>query len=235
MKTNKQNLGRIIVPSGVKPVHSFDLWGVLVIQDVLGPRVISAYQTLMQGHESSEKIQENMRGYNGVLKGEKTALARKKEFVDSVEDPLWDAYMKGIIDVNFDGAIYDDAISVMKEITEAGEGLCILTTGNSPWVKKAIATIDSLVGKNLIKVYSGNKALPEAYELAAQDLLAQKSRMVSHTEDQLKGLAGILQSELKKTVKLVYVERANLATPDEIAAAGIDLYVSDLRCVDYTK
>ena len=225
----------IYVPSGIKPVHSFDLWGTLVIQDVLGPRVLEAYQQLMAGQETPEMIAQNMANYDCVLRGDKKAIENKKAYVDTIEDPLWDAYLQGEADVNFDGALYQDALTVMDQIAKAGEGLCILTTGNSPWVKKAVASVNPKVGDVLGKIYSGNKAKPEAYEAAANDLRRMQAQMVSHTEDQLNGLVGILQSELRNRVELVYVERAGLATADEVLSTGIGRYVTDLAEVPYTK
>ena len=121
----------------------------------------------------------------------------------------------------------------MDKIAEAGEGLCILTTGNSPGIKKAVASVNPRVGEVLGKIYSGNKAKAEAYEAAANDLRRMQAQMVSHTEDQLKGLAGILQSELRNQVELVYVERAGLATAAEVLSTGIDRYVTDLAEVSY--
>ena len=84
----------IYVPSGIKPVHSFDLWGTLVIQDVLGPRVLEAYHQLKAGQETPEMIAQNMANYEGVLRGDKKALENKKAYVDTIEDPLWDAYLQ---------------------------------------------------------------------------------------------------------------------------------------------
>lgn len=225
----------IFVPSGITPVHSFDLWGTLVIQDVLGPRVLEAYNQLMSGQETPETIAQNIANYDGVLKGDKKALENKKLHVDTIEDPLWTAYLRGEIDVNFEGALYQDALTVMDDIAKAGEGLCILTTRNSPWVHKAVASVNPMVGIVLGKVYSGNKALPQAYETAAEDLIRSHAQMVSHSEDQMKGLAGILQSELRHQVMLIYVERIGLATADEVLSKGIDHYVTDLTRLSYTQ
>lgn len=225
----------IFVPNGIKPVHSFDLWGTLVIQEVLGPRVLEAYQQLMNGRNTPEKIAQDIANYEGVLRGNKRALEHKKLYVDTIEDPLWNAYLQEEIDINFDGTLYKDALTVMNDIAEAGEGLCILTTGNSPWVKKAVVSVNQSVGETLGRVYSGNKANPEVYEFAADDLRKNQAQMISHTEDQMKGLAGILQSELRRQVELVYVERSDLATPDEVLSQGISRYVRDLTEVPYTK
>src|SRR3989338_4339916 len=225
----------IFVPSGIKPVHSFDLWGTLVIQHVLGPRVLEAYLQLMAGQDTFERVARNMANYEGVLRGDKKALEDKKAHIDTVEDPLWNAYLQGEVNVNFEGVLYHDALTAMDEIVESEEGLCILTTGSLPWVKKAIASVNPKVGEFLGKVYSGNKENPEVYEATADDLRRNQAKLVSHTEDQMKGFAGILQSELRKQVELVYVERANLSTADEVLSRGIHRYVTDLANVPYTR
>ncbi len=226
---------RIHVPSGTQPVHSFDLWGVIVVQSVLGPRVLDAYQRLREGNEDPESIAEKVRNYQGVLAGDKTALQNKKANVDAVEDPLWAAYRRDEIDVDFDGAIYEDALATMDDIVQAREGLCITTTGNSPWVRQALASLNPLVGERLGKTYSGNKAQPEVFESTFADLASQGQQMISHTEDQMKGLAGLLNCSIREGVNIVYVERTNLTTEEEVRQAGVDVYTRDLRDVQYTQ
>jgi phosphoglycolate phosphatase-like HAD superfamily hydrolase len=226
---------QILIPSGIEPVHSFDLWGTLVIQEVLGPRVLDAFQELMTGKDTPEIIAQKIVSYQGVLKGDKEALRHKKKHVDAVEDPLWPAYLRGEVDVDFKGTLYQDTLDVMGQIAEAGEGLCILTTGKSPWVKKALMSIDSRIGRTLSDVYSGDKSSPEVYEATAEDLKRKQAQMVSHTEDQMKGFEGILQSELKKQVELIYIERADLATADEVLSQGIDHHVTDLTKMSYIR
>lgn len=230
-----RKMSRIFLPSGIKPVHSFDLWGVLVVQSVLGPRVLESYQELMDGQESPETIADRVRNYQGVLDGEAWALAQKKANVDTVEDALWPAYLRGEINVDFDGAIYQDALDVLDDIDRVMEGFSILTTGNSPWVRQALSSLNPAVGRALRRVYSGDKSKPEAYERAAEDIRHNGGRMVSHTEDQLKGLGGILQSDLRHSVKLVYVERTNLATPEQVREAGVPTHTRDLTEVPYAQ
>lgn len=234
----------IVVKSGVKPVHGFDLWGTLVDQVVFGPRVIEAYSALASAgagtDEEKAQIAANIENYQGVLDGKDWATgARKKEFVDGVEEPLWQAYARGEASVNFQGALYADALEVMKDIVFSGEGVCIITTGDSFWIKKALKDASLIVGETMGEVYFGNKSKPEPFEAAALDILAKGGQLVSHTEDQLKGFAGLLASNLKDKLCMVYVERADiaapLATPEQVKTAGIDFYVRDLRQVLYTK
>jgi hypothetical protein len=229
----KANQGSIIVPSGIIPIHSFDLWGTLVMQQVLGPRVLEAYDELMRGQEDPDVVRRNIANYNDILEGDPVALENKKAYVDTVEDLLWAAYTTNRIDVDFNGVFYQDAMDVMADIVGAGEELCILTTGDSPWVIQAVTSLDPDVGRRIRGVYSGDKTLSKTYEGTAEDIAANNGQVVSHTEDQLKGLTGILQSHLRASVQLVYVERAHHATREQISAKGIDHYVSDLRTVNY--
>jgi FMN phosphatase YigB (HAD superfamily) len=229
------NQGSIIVPSGIEAVHSFDLWGTLVIQNILGPRVLEAYKALMQGQEDPDIVRRNIAHYNDVLQGDSVALENKKVYVDAVEDPLWLAYTTRQIDVDFTGTFYQDAIDVMADIVGVGEELCILTTSNSPWVQQAVTSLHPDVGRRIRNVYSGNKTLSQTYEATAADIATNHGQMVSHTEDQLKGLTGILQSDLRNCVKLVYVERADHVTQEHVSAKGIDHYVRDLKNVTYAQ
>ncbi len=225
----------LIFKNGLKSVHSFDLWGTLVKQPVLGPRVLEAYQELMEGVEDSEVINQNIANYQGILDGDAEAMKHKKLFVDTVEDPLWPAYLRGDISVNFEGALYEDALTVMDDIAQEGEGLIVLTTGESPWVKQALRIQSPLVGETLQKVYSGDKSKAETYETTENSLQENKATMVSHTEDQMKGLIGILESPMRSQVNLIYVERTDKDTRQEVIAQGIDQHVRDLRQATYLR
>ncbi len=234
---SKTNDGHIIVPRGIVPVHSFDLWGTLVIQKELGPKVTSAYRQLMDGKVDAETIEFNAGRYDRLIEGDKSdeIMDNKKSIVDSVEDPLWPVYMKGQIDVDFNGALYSDCLDVMSDIVASGEKYCILTTGASPWVQDALTSVDERVGRAMVKLYSGDKSKPGAYEIAAADLESQGAEMVSHTEDQIKGLKGLIDGQLKQGVHIVYVERLALETRESALDAGVDTFVKDLTDVPYTE
>jgi len=219
----------------ITPVHSFDLWGTIVIQDVLGPRVIEAYQSLQRQGETPEEIKGHVSDYEAILRGEKEALKTKTEIVAAVEDPVWNAYARREIDINFDGSLYEDSLEVMAEIAQAGEGLVILTTGSSPWIKQAVTSVNPKVGETISKIYHGNKSLASTYEQVAEDISHKGGVLVSHTEDQLKGFEGILQSDLAKTVNLIYAERNNNASKEQILVQGINQYVHDLREASYLR
>lgn len=231
----------IYAPSGITPVHGFDLWGTLVKQSALGPRVTEAYQALMRQQKVSDEVAaQHVENYNALLRGEAWATGeRKKGIVDAVEEPLWKAYANGEASVDFKGTFYDDAIKSVVDILSAGEGFCIITTGNSFWVTQALKDVEPVFGDASLQdrigaVYFGSKATSIPFETAADDIASKKGSLVSHTEDQLAGFKGLLESKLRGTVATVYVERAALATPDAVKAAGVDKYVQDLSQVNYT-
>ena len=59
-----------MAPSRLKPYHSFDLWGVLVNQYVLGERKIALYRETARKRKSSEdEIERVVRDYQALLDG----------------------------------------------------------------------------------------------------------------------------------------------------------------------
>ena len=245
----------IYVPSGIQPVHGFDLWGTLVIQPELGPRVIEAYRAVAEDNGVPEEtIEERIGNYKGVLDGEEWATGSKKaKFVVDLEEPVWQAYVNSRVDVDFEGVLYDDCLSVMQDIAQAGEGLCIITTANAVWVQKVLKSVNPEIGEKLGNIYFGNKTTPVPFNYAMADLEQKGERLVSHTEDQLKGFSGLFNSNramyatddehlvhrrIASTmfqVATVYVERDDLATPEQVASKGITTFVRDLRDVPYTS
>ena len=216
-----------------KRIHSFDLWGTLVIQPALGSRVIQAHREVAAGKVNPATIEETIANYQAVLDGEARATgANKKAFVDALEEPVWAAYARGEVNVNFNGALYEDALAVIDRVVTAGDSYCVLTTGNSFWIRQALTDIDASLGNELGEVYFGSKATSEPFERAEADIRAKGGQLVTHTEDQLKGFGGILASSLDN-VTLIYVERANLATKEQVTTAGIHQYVTDLRTATY--
>jgi hypothetical protein len=216
-----------------KRIHSFDLWGTLVVQPALGPRVIQAHREVAAGKVNPATIEETVANYQAVLDGEARATgANKKAFVDALEEPVWAAYRDGKVNINFEGALYEDALTAIDRIVTAGQGYCVLTTGNSFWIRKALTDIDAGIGKELGEVYFGSKATPEPFERAETDIRAKGGQLVTHTEDQLKGFKGLLTSSIDD-VTLIYVERTNLATREQVTAAGIHQYVTNLKNATY--
>ena len=106
----KPNQTRIIIPGETMPVHSFDLWGTLVQQDVLGPRVLNAYREVMDGRINPLEIDQNVENYEGVLRGDPRSLEHKKDYVNTIEDPVWDAFLGGRVNINFNGVFYQDSL-----------------------------------------------------------------------------------------------------------------------------
>ncbi|MFH1440251.1 MAG: hypothetical protein ABIG89_06790 [Candidatus Woesearchaeota archaeon] len=245
----------IYVPSGIQAVHAFDLWGTLVIQPALGPRVIEAFREVSEAEGiASESVDEVVRNYQAVLDGESWAAGSSKaKFVGDLEEPVWKAYAGNRVNVDFEGALYDDCLAVMDDIVRAGEGLCIITTGNSFWVPQALKAVNPYIGEKMGEVYFGNKSKPAPFDIAMKDITQKGGQLVSHTEDQIKGFNGLFDtvramnatddehlvhrkiSTSSFGITTVYIERANLASEEQVKSAGISMYVRDLRDVPYTS
>ena len=232
----ERKMSRVIhLSSELKPVHSFDLWGTLVNQEILGFRVLQAYRQLMNLHSLDQVvIEKNVCHYESILTQNGDFLSQnKKQIVNIIENPVWSAYRRGEIDISFDNAFYEDALAVLTDIVEAEEGICILTTGESPWVQRALRAQIPFFEHIDVPVYFGDKTKPETYDAAALGLSKRNLRMVSHTEDTMTGFVGLLNSRLNRTVMKTYVDRVG-HTPETLLCLGID-YVTDLRDVSYIQ
>ncbi len=219
----------------LKPVHSFDLWGTLVNQEILGSRVLQAYKGLMNfGSFDKKGAERNICAYESILTQKGDFLSQnKKQIVNIIENPVWIAYAGGEVEISFEDVFYDDALETLEYIVKAHERVCILTTGESPWVQRALRAQISLFKDVDIPVYFGDKTQPETYDAAALNLSKRKLKMVSHTEDTMAGFVGLLKSRLNRTVMKTYVDRADYA-PETLLSLGID-YVRDLRDVSYIQ
>jgi hypothetical protein len=228
----KPNLDRIIVPSGLVPVHSFDVWGVLIDANVLGGRKIDAYKKLAeQTGINPEVIAQNVNDYNALLRGEAWATGeRKGAIIDGVEKPLIDAHGKVAID--YTGVFYDDSLTTMRSILDAGEGVIVFSSKPAQWIKENIAPdLAARIGE----IYAGAKNKPEAFRTVVEQERALNRYPVSHTADELPELSAALQSGLFSTAGLIYVNRNNSNSEQDVTDAGIRIYVPTLADIQYTS
>lgn len=231
------NQGTIIVPSGVTPVHGLDLWEVIVIQSAFGKPVADAFRALANDQGTpSEKVEEIVRNYQGVLDKQDWALANKSANVVALEDPLWTAiYRDGKTQYrpSFDGILYQDALAVMGDIVRSGERFSVLTSGASPWVTDGIAHSRPDLARALSGVYAGDKKKPETFQRIAREVAQTGGQLVTHTEDDLKVLCAARDSGVYQPGGLVYVERENIQTPAAVEAQSMR-FTRNLRDVPYT-
>lgn len=227
----KPNLDKIIVPSGMTPVHSFDLWGVLIDADLLGARKVGAYQNhAQQTGVNPDIVTQNVSNYNALLRGEPWATGdRKSEIIDAVEKPIMDK--NGYIPLDYSGVFYEDALATMGSILDAGEGVIVFSSKPAPWLKPNMAQD---LAQRIGTIYAGPKNKPEGFRAVVEQERAMNRHPVSHTADELPELVAALQSGLFSPSGLVYVNRNNSNSEQAVNAAGIQIYVPTLADVAYT-
>jgi len=228
----RPDLDKIIVPSGMTPVHSFDIWGVLIDANVLGGRKVDAYQRLAQeiGIEP-EVIAQNVNDYNALLRGEAWATGeRKGAIIDGVEKPLIDAHGKVAID--YTGVFYDDSLTTMRSILDAGEGVIVFSSKPAPWLKQNISPD---LAERIGEIYAGAKNKPEAFRTVVEQERAINRYPVSHTADELPELKAALQSGLFSPSGLIYINRNDSNSEQTVNDAGIKIYVPTLADIRYTS
>lgn len=220
---------KIEILSGLKPVHSFDLWGVLIDQSVLGERNIGLYEKKagLCG-VAKEESKRTVQNYRDLLDGKSWATgARKGEIIDALEGKDWFRE----IQMDYTVAFMQDALEVMGEILAAGEGVIIFTSKPAPHLREQLA---STLGRDVGDVRWGGKGDPGAFQSVYDLEIRLGNRLVSHTADELPELVAAVKSGLFAPEGLIYVNRNESNSEDDVGEVGIERYVNDLREVKYT-
>ena len=219
----------ILVPTGYMVVHSFDLWGPVVNQDIIGKLMLDAYESLsMEKGIDIREIRENVANYIALMKGEPWAVGeRKAAIIDAVDDPV----LAAKTDIPYADGFYDDALATMRTIFEAKEGVVIFSSKPADWLK---ANLPEDIAARLGEIYAGTKAKPEAFRKVYGSEKEKGRLVVSHTADELPELIAALQSKLFNPDNIVYVNRNNSNSEDVVNRAGIGSYVGHLTSVNYT-
>ena len=148
----------IIVKSGLTPVHSFDLWGVIVDSYELSNRQIALYGQLAQDKNiDPEKAAKVIHDYEGLRDGKDWATGnRKSDIIDALENPLNEAGIKFYSSDVFT----EDGLHVLAQIFESKEGAVICTSKPAGWLKEYLPEdISSKLGK----IYAAQKTDPAVY------------------------------------------------------------------------
>ena len=214
----------ILVRSGIHPVHSFDLYGVLVDAEKLGEQKIARYEELakIQGIDpavSAAVVAE----YRALLKGDPNFTGRRKEnVVDALSTPI----EKAGIELDYKGALLEDGVYAARQVLEANERLIVFSSREAPWLK---ASLPGDIAERIGAIYKDNKSEPAAFERLVVKEAAMSGRVVSHTADELPELL----AARGYIPNLIYVNR-NSSNPKEfVLRQGIRLYVENLRDVPY--
>jgi hypothetical protein len=221
--------GSIIVSSKLKPVHSFDLWGVVVDQYVLGQRKIDIYKENAQKKKVPEdEINRVVQDYRDLLDGKSWASGQRKgEIIEAIDGPT----LGKEIQRYYASAFIQDALYVIQEILDAGEGVIIFTSEPAPGLKEQFIPD---IGERIGEIRCGNKAKPGSFK-AVYELESQLGNsVVTHTADELPELVAARKSGLFHPDGLIYVNRNDSNSEDRVGNEGIHCYVDDLRDVKYT-
>ena len=173
---------------GLQPLHSFDLWGVIVDQIILGQRKIQLFKDLAakQGMPA-EEIARVIREYQDLLNGELYAVGtRKSEIIDAMDAP---AFAQGILP-DYATAFFTDAVAVMKAILDTGEKVMVFTS------KPAEGLVEQLsvaVGHRIDDIRYADKNLPDAFRELFHQQQREGNCWVSHTADELPELIAALR------------------------------------------
>jgi hypothetical protein len=215
----------ILVRSGFYPVHSFDLYGVLVDADNLGEQKIARYEELakIQGIDpavSAAVVAE----YRALLRGDPNLTGRKKEkVVSALSGPVEKAGME----LDYKGALLEDGVYAARQILGANERLIVFSSREAPWLK---ASLPGDIADRMGTIYTDNKSEPAAFERLVVKEAAMSGRVVSHTADELPELL----AARGHIPNLIYVNRNNSNPKEFVLSQGIRMYVENLRDVPYT-
>lgn len=227
------NTGSIIVPSGLVPIHSFDMYGPIVDSWILGEEQVRLFQEVAQ-RESLEPslVEKVVADYRALNKGESWATGlRKPEIIDALKRPI-DRHPD--LQPNYQTALQADALDTINDIVSAGEKILIFSTRKQEWINSYLRP---LIGEVEVPQYEGNKAKLETFQAVYEQELALGRRVVTHTADELPELEAAVSSSIfsSNQGKTIFVNRNNTVSAQRAGEAGINFYVNSLNEVPYSQ
>jgi hypothetical protein len=215
----------ILVRSGIHPVHSFDLFGVLIDADKLGEQKIARYEELAKTHGINPAIRAAVVAeYRALMRGDPNVTgARKANIVDALTRPIEEAG----IELDYKRALLEDAVYAARRILDANERLVIFSSRDAPWLK---ASLPGDIADRMGDIYADDKSEPAAFERLMAREAAMSGRVVSHTADELPELL----AARGHIPYLIYVNRNDSNVKEVVLGQGIQMYVGSLRDVPYT-
>lgn len=222
----------IIVPSGLLPVHSFDLYGPLIDSLILGEQSIRLFEQIArQEGISPEKAKEIIDNYRALLRGEPWATGEQKFGIMSALDGPLQKHPE--LQPDYKIALQVDGVAVLREILEAREGVLIFGSKLNEWIRW---TLPDEMGKR-INLYADRKTKPEAFQRVYDAEMVKNRRVVTHTADELPELEAAVKTGLFTGDKgrLILVNRNDQVSEDVARSKGIDSYINDLRTIGYSS
>ena len=229
----------MIIKSGQKPMHLFDLWGVIInsmeaglgVIEAIKPKIESDFYTMSIGREDmtlkdAEKyIAEVCGNYKKVLTGELTGEAKKQAIKRAHfygTEPALD---------NFDNCFYQDALDSMRNILDNREQVAVYSNDIRPWVKREMPQDITERVTAFFEAGSNGKTSEDFKRIIGET----QNRVVSHTADQLQELEAALQSGMIDGNHLIYIDRNGKLGEAEVKEAGIMRFATDIRTINYQE
>lgn len=221
----------IIVPSGLKPVHSLDLYGPILNTEQLGEQSIEYFRQIVEQEGiSPEETIRIINDYRALLKGEpRTTGELKSGIIDAIKKPL---AKHPHLKPDYQKGLQEDSLVVMNDILDAGEGVIIFSSKAADWLK---VELPSNIAERVGNVYGSPKNKPEAFKQVYDAELSNGHRLVTHTADEMLELEVAVSSRLFRDGKLIFINRNDQVSREQAISKGIDYYVNDLRDVSYSK
>ena len=215
----------IFVRAGIHPVHSFDLYGVLVDADNLGEQKIARYEELAKTQGVNPAVRAAVVAeYRALMRGDPNRTGRRKEsIVDALSSPI----EKAGIELDYKGALLEDGLYAARQILDANERLIIFSSRDAPWLK---TSLPGDIADRMGDIYTDNKSDPAAFERLIAKEASLSGRVVTHTADELPELL----AARGHVPYLIYVNRNNSNPKELVLSHGIQMYVGSLRDVPYT-
>ncbi len=180
------------------PVHSFDVYGVLLNQELMAEQIIDLFKEVATGELSDEEIIRRVTDYQSLVNKQPEALREKPRIINEVYTY---ALNKGAI-VDPSKALYEDTLHSLAGILDNDQQVVILGSQNFD-----ISNLPEEISRRMLGSYVGRKNNPDTF----RDLVSKLGELyglVSHSEDGLIELRAAADSGLQRK-NLIYVVRDN--------------------------
>ncbi|OGY49374.1 MAG: hypothetical protein A3D39_03500 [Candidatus Buchananbacteria bacterium RIFCSPHIGHO2_02_FULL_39_17] len=224
---------KISIPAGLKALHSFDVYGVILNTEQLGEQSIAHFRQIAPLEQiPDDQTTKTIDDYRALIQGQPwTTGELKRGIIEAIKKPL---AKYPDLKVNYQQAMYQDCLQTMDQLLNCNERVMLFSSLDAEWIKKELP---SEIASRLTATYGQPKIKPEAWQQVEQIEFAKGNYLVSHTADELPELEAAIASGIftQHNGRLIFVNRNNQITPAQARNAGIEYYVNDLREVPYTK
>jgi FMN phosphatase YigB (HAD superfamily) len=188
------------------PVHSFDVYGVLLDDKSMGVQIMDLFREVAEGKLSGDEITRRVTDYQSLIDKNPEALQEKPRILEEVYTYALD---RGAT-VDPSKALYEDTLHTLVEILDQRQQVVILGS-------KAFDTacLPEEISSRMLGSYAGPKTDPDTFrELAGK--IGESHELVSHSEDGLIELRAAAEAGLQRE-NLVYVARDSSNIKDALS------------------